>query len=118
MHWSSAPTCPRRAPSDLSRLPTSTSWKGPWGRSSRPKRSGPIRWRSIESTSLELRLPLLEECLDAFLHVIGLHQGQELQEDMMDVLVERLVPSHAHHALGGLDGERCVGGDFEREVAG
>src|SRR5690348_1231345 len=53
--------------------------------------------------SFELRLSLLEEGLDALLHVLGLHQRQQLQENMVDVLVEGLVPAHAHHSLGSLD---------------
>src|SRR5690349_7145248 len=76
-----------------------------------------IRWNQVNFicpllSSLELRLTLLEEGPDAFLHVFRLHQRQELQEDVMDMLVERLVPRHAHHALGGLHGERRVGRDL------
>ncbi len=44
-------------------------------------------------------------------------QRQELREEVMDVFGERLVPGHAHHALGGLDGERRVGCDLERQLA-
>src|SRR5580698_8607323 len=78
----------------------------------RPDRNG----ATVASSPCEFGVALFEEGLDALLHVLGLHQRQQLQEDVMDVLVERLVPAHAHHALGSLDGERCVGGDLERQL--
>src|SRR2546425_3565389 len=67
---------------------------------------------------LELGLALLHEGLNAFAEVLRAEEGEELEEDVVDVRLERLLQAEAHHALGGLNGERGVGGDFGGHLPG
>ena len=55
--------------------------------------------------------------LHALAEVARAEQRQQLQEHVVDVLVEGLGEAHAHHALGGLHGERRVARDLSGERA-
>ncbi len=70
-----------------------------------------------ELASFELGFALFQEGLDAFLHVLGLHQRQQLQEDVVHVRLERLLHAEPHHPLRRLHGERRVLRHLRRERA-
>src|SRR5690348_7180302 len=57
---------------------------------------------------LEVGLPLLEERGHALAEVLGAEELQELQVDVVDVVVERLLHAHAHQPLGRLHRQRRV----------
>src|SRR5262249_53915114 len=70
--------------------------------------SGGARRRIAESATGELGGTLLEERGHAFLEVLAAEERQQLQEDVVHVLLERLGLGHPHHALRRAHRERRV----------
>src|SRR5437588_12145944 len=75
-----------------------------------PRRAPRMR-RWLASTTLEVGLPLAEECADPFLRVLGLEGGGEPLRLVLEPLIEVAVRGDF---LDLLDRQRCLAGELAR----
>src|SRR3954462_10665696 len=79
------------------------------GRNRRMARVVAMASRTSMSVAGDLRRPLLQEGGHTFLEVLTAEQRQQLQEDVVHVLLERLGLGHAHHSFRGAHRQRRIG---------